>query len=97
MVNVVTLFHFSYGMVGTEPVDSFFPFPYSYIVHLSVNKILAEPTKVLRQAAELGNEEFLDVVSRIFCLEKERAKVEKIKPGCGSQLNQVSEKATHKE
>ena len=42
-----------------------------------VNKILAEPTKVLRQAAELGNESSFDVASRIFCLDKERAKVEK--------------------
>lgn len=87
-VNRLCAYH-TIGEIETEVLDD--------LTHSIVNKILAEPTKVLRQAAELGNEEFLDVVSRIFCLEKERAKVEKIKPGCGSQLNQVSEKATHKE
>lgn len=87
-VNRLGAYH-TIGKIETEVLDD--------LTRSIVNKILAEPTKVLRQAAELGNEEFLDVASRIFCLDKERAKVEKIKPGCGSQLNQVSEEATHKE
>lgn len=73
------------GEIETDVLDD--------LTHSIVNKILAEPTKVLRQAAELGNEEFLDVVSRIFCLEKDKPKIEKMKPGCGNELNSVSEKS----
>ena len=82
-VNRLCAYH-TIGEIETEVLDD--------LTHSIVNKILAEPTKVLRQAAELGNEEFLDVVSRIFCLEKDRVRVEKIKPGCGNELNRVSEK-----
>ncbi len=82
-VNRLCAYH-TIGEIETEVLDD--------LTHSIVNKILAEPTKVLRQAAELGNEEFLDVVSRIFCLEKDRLRVEKIKPGCGNELNRVSEK-----
>lgn len=71
------------GEIETEVLDD--------LTHSIVNKILAEPTKVLRQAAELGNEEFLDVVSRIFCLDKDRAKVEKIKPDCTKEQAAVKE------
>ena len=67
------------------------------LTHSIVNKILAEPTKVLRQAAELGNEEFLDVVSRVFCLDKDRVRVEKVKPGCTKEQAAVKESATVKE
>jgi glutamyl-tRNA reductase len=82
-VNRLSAYH-TIGEIETEVLDD--------LTHSIVNKILAEPTKVLRQAAELGNEEFLDVVSRIFCLEKYRERIEKIKPGCGDELNRVSEK-----
>jgi glutamyl-tRNA reductase len=82
-VNRLSAYH-TIGEIETEVLDD--------LTHSIVNKILAEPTKVLRQAAELDNEEFLDVVSRIFCLEKDKVKVEKIKPGCREGLNRVSEK-----
>ena len=82
-VNRLSAYH-TIGEIETEVLDD--------LTHSIVNKILAEPTKVLRQAAELGNEEFLDVVSRIFCLEKYRERIKKIKPGCGDELNRVSEK-----
>ncbi len=82
-VNRLSSYH-TIGEIETKVLDD--------LTHSIVNKILAEPTKVLRQAAELGNEEFLDVVSRVFCLEKYKVKVEKIKPGCGEELNRVSEK-----
>ena len=82
-VNRLSAYH-TIGEIETEVLDD--------LTHSIVNKILAEPTKVLRQAAELGNEEFLDVVSRIFCLEKYRERIEKIKPGCGDELKRVSEK-----
>ncbi|MCG7850995.1 MAG: glutamyl-tRNA reductase [Methanosarcinaceae archaeon] len=36
------------------------------LTHSIVNKILAEPTKVLRNAAEHDNEELLDAVSKLF-------------------------------
>ena len=36
------------------------------LTHSIVNKILAEPTKVLRNAAEQDNEELLDAVSKLF-------------------------------
>lgn len=82
-VNRLCAYH-TIGEIETEVLDD--------LTHSIVNKILAEPTKVLRQAAELGNEEFLDVVSRIFCLERDKVRVEKIKPGCVDELNRVSEK-----
>jgi glutamyl-tRNA reductase len=84
-VNRLSAYH-TIGEIETEVLDD--------LTHSIANKILAEPTKVLRQAAELGNEEFLDVVSRVFCLDKhkEKVKAEKIKPGCGTELSQVSEK-----
>jgi len=72
-VNRLCAYH-TIGKIETEVLDD--------LTHSIANKILAEPTKVLRQAAELGNDEFLDVVSRIFCLEKDRVKVEKMKPDC---------------
>ena len=83
-VNRLGAYH-TIGEIETEVLDD--------LTHSIVNKILAEPTKVLRQAAELGNEEFLDVVSRVFCLEKDKPKIEKVKPGCGNELNYVSEKS----
>jgi glutamyl-tRNA reductase len=83
-VNRLGAYH-TIGEIETEVLDD--------LTHSIVNKILAEPTKVLRQAAELGNEEFLDVVSRVFCLEKDKPKIEKMKPGCGNELNYVSEKS----
>lgn len=72
------------GEIETEVLDD--------LTHSIVNKILAEPTKVLRQAAELGNEEFLDIVSRVFCLEKEKVRFEKIKPICETESNKILEK-----
>ncbi|HWQ49083.1 MAG TPA: glutamyl-tRNA reductase [Methanosarcina sp.] len=82
-VNRLRAYH-TIGKIETEVLDD--------LTHSIANKILAEPTKVLRQAAELGNDEFLDVVSRIFCLEKDKVKVEKIKPDCESAISRVSEK-----
>ncbi len=83
-VNRLCAYH-TIGEIETEVLDD--------LTHSIVNKILAEPTKVIRQAAELGNEEFLDVVSRIFCLERDKVKIEKMKPDCGDELNRVSEKS----
>jgi glutamyl-tRNA reductase len=83
-VNRLSAYH-TIGEIETEVLDD--------LTHSIVNKILAEPTKVLRQAAELGNDEFLDVVSRVFCLEKGKVKIEKMKPVCGDELNRVSEKS----
>ncbi|MCC7575208.1 MAG: glutamyl-tRNA reductase [Methanomethylovorans sp.] len=40
------------------------------LTHSIVNKILAEPTKVLRSAAEMNDDELLDVVSRLFNIDK---------------------------
>ncbi len=71
-VNRLSSYH-TIGDIEIEVLDD--------LTHSIVNKILAEPTKVLRQAAELGNEEFLDVVSRVFCLEKDKVKLEKNKTG----------------
>jgi glutamyl-tRNA reductase len=82
-VNRLSAYH-TIGEIETEVLDD--------LTHSIVNKILAEPTKVLRQAAELGNEEFLDVVSRVFCLDKDRVRFEKMKPGCGNELSRVLEK-----
>ena len=82
-VNKLCAYH-TIGEIETEVLDD--------LTHSIVNKILAEPTKVLRQAAELGNEEFLDVVSRVFCLEKHNVRIEKVKQSCGNELNRVSEK-----
>ncbi len=93
-VNRLCAYH-TIGKIETDVLDD--------LTHSIANKILAEPTKVLRQAAELGNDEFLDVVSRIFCLEKDTAKVKKMKPNCeikvekmkpdyGSATDRVSEK-----
>ncbi len=82
-VNKLCSYH-TIGEIETEVLDD--------LTHSIVNKILAEPTKVLRQAAELGNEEFLDVVSRVFCLEKHNARTEKVKQSCGNELNRVAEK-----
>ncbi|MHC1755719.1 MAG: glutamyl-tRNA reductase [Methanosarcina sp.] len=87
-VNRLCAYH-TIGEIETEVLDD--------LTHSIVNKILAEPTKVLRQAAELGNEEFLDVVSRVFCLEKDKVKFEKIKPGCTNDQAAVKEQATVKE
>lgn len=95
-VNRLSAYH-TIGEIETEVLDD--------LTHSIVNKILAEPTKVLRQAAELGNEEFLDVVSRVFCLEKDKAKLEKInqakfeqiKPGCAKEQAAVKEQVTVKE
>jgi glutamyl-tRNA reductase len=84
-VNRLCAYH-TIGEIETEVLDD--------LTHSIANKILAEPTKVLRQAAELGNEEFLDVVSRIFCLEKEKVKIEKTKPDFGDESNRVSEKSS---
>ncbi|HII00272.1 TPA: glutamyl-tRNA reductase [Methanosarcinaceae archaeon] len=73
-VNRLKAYH-TIGEIETQVLDD--------LTYSIVNKILGEPTKVLRQAAELGNEEFLDVVSRVFCLDKDKVRVEKAKPGCG--------------
>ena len=83
-VNRLSAYH-TIGEIETEVLDD--------LTHSIVNKILAEPTKVLRQAAELGNEEFLDVVSRVFCLDKEREKIDKVKPGCTKEQTTVKEQA----
>jgi glutamyl-tRNA reductase len=40
------------------------------LTHSIVNKILAEPTKVLRNAAELGDDELLDSVARLFNVDR---------------------------
>jgi glutamyl-tRNA reductase len=40
------------------------------LTHSIVNKILAGPTKVLRNAAEMNDDELLDVVSRLFNIDK---------------------------
>ncbi|MDY0386339.1 MAG: glutamyl-tRNA reductase [Methanolobus sp.] len=40
------------------------------LTHSIINKILAEPTKVLRYAAETGDDELLDTVSKLFNIEK---------------------------
>ncbi|WP_370575869.1 glutamyl-tRNA reductase [Methanomethylovorans sp.] len=40
------------------------------LTHSIVNKILAEPTKVLRNAAEINDDELLDVVSRLFNIDR---------------------------
>ncbi len=40
------------------------------LTHSIVNKILAEPTKVIRTAAETNDDDLLDVVSRLFNIEK---------------------------
>ena len=82
-VNKLCAYH-TIGEIETEVLDD--------LTHSIVNKILAEPTKVLRQAAELGNEEFLDVVSRVFCLEKHNARIEKVKQSCENELNRTSER-----
>ena len=82
-VNRLSAYH-TIGEIETEVLDD--------LTHSIVNKILAEPTKILRQAAELGNEEFLDIVSRVFCLEKEKIRLEKMKPGCENEMNRVVEK-----
>jgi len=82
-VNRLSAYH-TIGEIETEVLDD--------LTHSIVNKILAEPTKVLRQAAELGNEEFLEIVSRVFCLEKEKVKFEKMKPDCDAEMNRVVEK-----
>lgn len=95
-VNRLSAYH-TIGEIETEVLDD--------LTHSIVNKILAEPTKVLRQAAELGNEEFLDVVSRVFCLEKDKAKLEKInqakfeqiEPGCAKEQAAVKEQTAVKE
>ena len=81
-VNRLCAYH-TIGEIETDVLDD--------LTHSIVNKILAEPTKVLRQAAELGNEEFLDVVSRVFCLDKDRVRVEKVKPGCTKEQARVKE------
>ncbi len=73
-VNRLKAYH-TIGEIETQVLDD--------LTYSIVNKILGEPTKVLRQAAELGNEEFLDVVSRVFCLDKDKVRVEIAKPGCG--------------
>lgn len=39
------------------------------LTHAIANKILAEPTKILRIAAETNNDELLDVVSKLFNIE----------------------------
>lgn len=49
------------GEIETEVLDD--------LTHSIANKILAEPTKFLRQAAELENEELLEAVSRAFKLD----------------------------
>jgi glutamyl-tRNA reductase len=40
------------------------------LTHSIVNKILAEPTKVLRNAAEVCDDEMLDMVFRLFSIDK---------------------------
>lgn len=67
------------------------------LTHSIVNKILGEPTKVLRLAAELGNEEFLDVVSRVFCLDMDKVKFEKTKQSKFDHIKPAKEQAALKE
>jgi len=56
-VNRLSAYH-TIGEIESEVLDD--------LTHALVNKILAEPTKVLRDAAEHDNEELLDAVSRLF-------------------------------
>lgn len=46
------------------------------LAHALVNKILAEPTKVLRNAAEQGDDELLDAVSKLFDIKVKKEKSE---------------------
>ena len=64
-VNRLCAYH-TIGEIETEVLDD--------LTHSIANKILAEPTKVLRQAAELGNEEFLDVVCKDLLSRKRQGK-----------------------
>ncbi|MDD2439695.1 MAG: glutamyl-tRNA reductase [Methanosarcinaceae archaeon] len=59
-VNRLSAYH-TIGEVETRVLDD--------LTHSIANKILAEPTKVLRQAAEVENEDFLEAVSRVFQLD----------------------------
>jgi len=56
-VNRLSAYH-TIGEIESEVLDD--------LTHALVNKILAKPTKVLRDAAEHDNEELLDAVSRLF-------------------------------
>jgi len=87
-VNRLSAYH-TIGDIEIEVLDD--------LTHSIVNKILGEPTKVLRQAAELGNEEFLDVVSRVFCLEKDKVKFEKTKQAKFDHIKPPKEQAAVKE
>jgi glutamyl-tRNA reductase len=40
--------------------------------HSIVNKLLSEPTKVLKSAAEQGNVSLIDAIAKLFRLEEDR-------------------------
>ncbi|WP_406659763.1 glutamyl-tRNA reductase [Methanolobus sp. ZRKC3] len=56
-VNKLSSYH-TIGDIESRIIDD--------LTHSIVNKIMAEPTKVLRHAAEKGDDELLDMVSRLF-------------------------------
>ncbi len=44
------------------------------LTHSIINKMLAEPTKILRYAAEVGDDELLEAVARVFSVNRSRIK-----------------------
>jgi len=40
------------------------------LTHSIANQILAEPTKILRNAAELEDDEMLDAIARVFNIKR---------------------------
>ncbi len=66
-LNKLSAYH-TIGKVENRIIDD--------LTHSIVNKIIAEPTKVIRNAAQVGDDEMLDMVSRLFDIQK---KTEKIK------------------
>ena len=56
-VNRLSAYH-TIGDIECEVIDD--------LTHALVNKILAEPTKILRNAAEKGDDDLLDAASKLF-------------------------------
>ncbi|MDW7732850.1 MAG: glutamyl-tRNA reductase [Methanolobus sp.] len=65
-LNKLSAYH-TIGEVESRIIDD--------LTHSIVNKILAEPTKVMRMAAEVGDDEMLDMVFRLFNIEKATEKI----------------------
>ncbi|AEH61333.1 glutamyl-tRNA reductase [Methanosalsum zhilinae DSM 4017] len=61
-INRLSAYH-TIGEIETSVIDD--------LTHALVNKILAEPTKVLRAAAENGDDELLESVCRLFDVDTE--------------------------